>query len=169
MANKVINTILSRTSCRAFSDKSVPLGKIKEITEAGKYAPSGMNRQICNILVVRKKSLLNEIKETAIKDFNKEPTYDAPVLIIVYGPKDDHFTFLDGSCVIENMLIAATSLNLGSCWIHAMKDLIPNNPKLMKKLGLDDTCQIVGSIALGYRASDEIKVKPRKDDFVKII
>ena len=169
MANKVINTILSRTSCRAYSDKPVPLSKIKSIVEAGKFAPSGMNRQICNIVVVRKKSLLNEIKETAIKMFNREPTYDAPILIIVYGPKDDPFTYLDGSCIIENMLIAATSLNLGSCWIHAIKDLVPSNAKLAKKLGIDDSHQVVGSVAVGYRQNDEIKVKPRKDDFVKII
>ena len=49
MANKTVELIKSRVSCRSYSDKKVSLKKALEIAEAGKYAPSGMNRQIANI------------------------------------------------------------------------------------------------------------------------
>ena len=49
MANKTIENIKNRVSCRSYSDKKVPLRKVLEIAEAGKFAPSAMNRQIANI------------------------------------------------------------------------------------------------------------------------
>ena len=52
MENRVIKTIKERVSCRAYSDKKVSLKKALEIAEAGKFAPSGKNRQIANIFVV---------------------------------------------------------------------------------------------------------------------
>ena len=52
MKNKTIELIKSRTSCRAYSDKKVSLKKALEVAEAGKFAPSGMNRQIANIYVI---------------------------------------------------------------------------------------------------------------------
>ena len=58
MENKVIKTIKARTSTRKYLDKKVPLKKLEAVLEAGKYAPSAMNRQICSILAIRKGSLV---------------------------------------------------------------------------------------------------------------
>ena len=60
MENKVIKTIKSRTSTRSYLNKKVPLKKLEAVLEAGKYAPSGMNRQIINILAIRKNSLVKK-------------------------------------------------------------------------------------------------------------
>ena len=148
--NKVINTINSRVSCRSYSDKKVSLSKVKEIVEAGKSAPSGMNRQPCNILVIRSKSKLERIRKEAISMMGRDPLYGASTLIIVYGKKEEPLLKEDGSCILMNMFIASTSLKVDSCWIHCLKDVIPNNIKLAKELGITEEYQIVGSCILGY-------------------
>lgn len=170
--NKVIETISNRVSCRQFSDKKVPLGKLNQILEAGKFAPSGMNRQICHILVVRNKKVLEEIKERLKIKFNRECLYGAQTLCIVYGKKDEPLLVQDASCIIENMLISATALKIDSCWINQLEDLLSdeNNQKLKKRLGIDENYKVIGSVALGYRLDGiNIPVKPRKDDFIKWI
>ena len=172
MENKVINVIKNRVSCREYSDKKVSLAKALQVAEAGKMAPSGMNRQISNILVLRKKSLVEKLRKLAIEVGGKDPYYGATTLILVYGPRDDRFTVQDCSCILENMFIAATALKINSCWINRTDDLLntPKGAKIKKQLGLEENAMVVGTCILGY-AKDESKlaVKPRKDDFVKVL
>ena len=129
--NRVIETIKNRVSCRQFSDKKVPLSRLNLILEAGKYAPSGMNRQICNILVIKNKRVLENIKEALKEQFNRECLYGANTLCIVYGKKDEPLLVQDASCILENMFIAATALKIDSCWINQLDDLL-SNPKNIK-------------------------------------
>ena len=170
--NKVIETITKRVSCRSYSEKRVPLSKLNQILEAGKYAPSGMNRQICNILVIKNKKVLENVRNALIDKFGRDCLYGANLLCLVYGKKDQPLMVQDGSCILENMFVAATALKIDSCWINQLEDLLcdPKNIKLKKRLGLTDEDRVVGSIILGYRPEgQEIPPKPRKDDFIKII
>lgn len=169
--NKTIQNIVSRVSCRSYSEKKVPLSKVNQIVEAGVMAPSGMNRQICNILVVRNKSKVEKIRKAAIKNFGRDPFYGANTLCIVYGLKDQPLLVQDASCILENMFIAATSLGVDSCWINCLKDMFPNpETKLAHELGLTEEYYVVGTCILGYRKDGtEIQVKPRKDDFVRYL
>lgn len=170
MENKVIKTIKARTSTRKYLNKKVPLKKLEAVLEAGKYAPSAMNRQICSILAIRKGSLVKKFHELAKEVANRECYYGASTLILVYGPRGDKFTPVDGACMLENMFIAATSLGLGSCWINQTDDLFntPQGAKLRKKIGLTEEDQIVGTCILGYR-DGEPQTKPRREDLVKIL
>ena len=170
--NKTIENIINRVSCRSYNEKKVPLSKLNQILEAGKYAPSGMNRQVCNILAVRSKSKVEEIRKALINKFNRDCLYGANTLIIVYGDKDGGLLVKDGSCILENMFVAAASLKIDSCWINQLDDLLsdPNNQKLRKELGLKDNDVVVGSAIVGYRKDeDKIAVKPRKEDFIRIL
>ena len=152
MENKTISIIKSRVSCRAYSEKKVPLSKALQVAEAGKMAPSGMNRQIVNILVLRKKSVVEKLRKLAVELGGKDPYYGASTLILVYGPREDKFTALDGACVLENMFIAATAL------------------KIKKQLGIPEDARVVGTCILGYAKDPaSLAVKERKADFVKVI
>ena len=169
--NKTIENIVNRVSCRSYSDKKVPLGKLNQILEAGKYAPSGMNRQVCNILVVRSKSKVEKIRNALVSMFDRDCLYGANTLAIVYGDKESAHVIKDGSCILENMFIAATSLKIDSCWINQLDDLFaePNNQKLRKELGIPENIVIVGTCILGYRKEGtKLEVKPRKEDFIVI-
>ena len=170
--NKTVEIITSRVSCRSYSDKKVPASKLNQILEAGKYAPSGMNRQICNILVVKNKKLLEQIRAALFELRGRDCLYGAKTFCIIYGKKDEPLMVQDASCILENMFIAATALKIDSCWINQMEDMLsdPKNKKIKAKLGLTDEDRVVGSIILGYRKEgSNIPVKPRKEDFIRYI
>ena len=168
--NKTIDNIINRVSCRSYSDKKVPLSKLNQILEAGKYAPSGMNRQPCHILAIRNKRIVEKLRSVAIKEFGRDPFYGANTICIVYGKKDEPLVVQDGSCILDNMFIAARSLGIDSCWIHCVKDIVPSNLTLSKLLGISEEYQVIGSCILGYhKEGAELKIKTRKEDFIKIL
>lgn len=170
MENKVIKALLSRTSTRSYLDKKVPNKKLEAILEAGKYAPSAVNRQICHILAIKNKRYVSSLSELGKKVTNRNCYYDAPVIILVYGPRNDQFTIPDATCILENMFIAAEGLGLGSCWINQSEQILsdPQGLKLRKKLGISIDEYIVGSCIVGYK-KEATPVKPRKEDMIKII
>ena len=172
MANKVINTILNRVSCRNYSDRKVPLSKVNQIVEAGKYAPSAMNRQICNILVVRSKRYVEALRKLSLETSNRDCLYGANTVCLVYAPKGDRFTYTDCSVILENMFIAATSLKVDCCWINQFDELLSTEEglKLRKKLSIPEDKTIVGSVILGYRPEGhDIAVKARKEDIIRYL
>ena len=170
MENKVIKTITSRTSTRSYLPKKVPLKKLEAVLEAGKFAPSAKNRQICHILAIRSGRYVNALHKLSNDVAQRDCFYGANTAILVYGPRDDGFTVQDASCILENMFIAAESLNLGACWMNQMDELLNSKQgiKLRNKLGLNENDYIVGTCLLGYK--DKITdIKPRKEDMIKII
>ena len=172
MENKVIKTIKSRVSCRAYSEKKVSLKKVMMVAEAGKFAPSGMNRQIANIYVVNSKRYVEKLRRLSLEIREKDCMYGAKTIILVAGPREDRFTYQDCSCVLENMFVAAHSLNLASCWINQFDEFFQtkNGLKVKKALGIPEDFMVVGSCALGYAAENAVlAVKPRKEDFIKVL
>lgn len=172
MENKVIKTIKERVSCRAYSEKKVSLKKALEIAEAGKFAPSGMNRQIANIFVVNSKRYVEKLRTLSIKELERDCMYGAKTIILVTGPRDDRFTFQDCSCILENMFVAANALKIASCWINQFDKLFESKDglKVKKALGIPEDHQVVGSCVLGYpQEGATLSVKERKEDFIKVI
>ena len=170
--NKTIEIIKSRVSCRSYSDRRVPNSKLEQILEAGKFAPSGVNRQICNILVIKNRKVLERVREALKSLRGRDCLYGANLLCIVYGKKDEPLVVQDASCILENMFIAATALKIDSCWINQLDEMLslPENKKLRARLGINDDERVVGSVILGYRKEgEEIPSKPRKEDFIRIL
>ena len=169
--NRTIQTILNRTSNMDFTDRKVPLSKLNLILEAGKMAPSAMNVQRCNILAVRTKKYVEKLRALGMGLRGRDCFYNANTLILVYGPRDDHFTVQDASCILENMFIASTALGIQSCWINQVDDMfeLPEGIKVKKLLGLPDDARVVGTCVVGYSKDGKNPLpKPRKEDFVCI-
>ena len=172
MANKTIENIKNRVSCRSYSEKKVSLKKVLEIAEAGKYAPSGKNRQIANIFVVNSKIKVEKLRNLSLKNLGKDCMYGAKTIILVAGPNNDSFTYQDCSCILENMFVAAKALNISSCWINQFEELFskPDGIKVKKLFGIPDDFCIVGSCALGYPSENaQLSVKQRKEYFIKVL
>ena len=170
--NKTIQIIKSRVSCRSYSEKRVSKSKLEQILEAGKFAPSGMNRQVCTILVVKSKSLLEKIRAALQEKFGRDCLYGAKTFAMVYGDKYEPLMIQDASCILENMFLAAHALKIDSCWINQLNELLSDEKyqKLRKKLGLGDDDKVVGSIILGYRKEGlDIPSKARKESIIKYI
>ncbi|MBQ0008879.1 MAG: nitroreductase family protein [Firmicutes bacterium] len=127
MSNKVIETIKSRVSCREYSAKKVSIKKLEMILEAGKSAPSACNRQIADITAVRKSSNILKIRELSKCLMNRDVMYGASTIVLVHAPREDAFCAQDCSCIIENMMIAATALKIDSCWINQFDELLNAN------------------------------------------
>ncbi len=163
--NPVIENILTRRSCRNYTEKQVPDELLDEILKAGTYAPSGMNRQGTYLVAVRDKEtrdLLSKINGE-VMGRDGDPFYGAPCVIVVLASPG--MTYLeDGSLVIGNLLNAAHSLGFGSCWIHRAKETFekPIGKELLKKWGLPDDLVGIGNCILGY-AADNPECKPRKE------
>lgn len=161
---KTIDVIKNRVSCRSYSEKKVSLKKLNEILEAGRSAPSACNRQIADITAVRKSSNISKIRDLSKSLMNRDVMYGASTIVLVHAPREDAFCAQDCSCIIENMMIAATALKIDSCWINQFDELlkIEAAKKLRKSLGIPDDHRIVGSVALGYRNDGtEIPVKSK--------
>ena len=95
---------------------------------------------------------------------DSDPYYGAPVVILVLADGNTNTFIEDGSCVLENMMLAATSLGLGSVWVHREREIFDRvkGKALLKEWGLSESLRGVGAIALGYPVSLEVEVAERK-------
>lgn len=177
--NETIENIVSRRSVKKYTDKQVPLSLIEEIVKAGMYAPSGMNKQSAKIIAVINKEMRDRLSRINLDIINgknmktssghSDPFYGAPVVLVVLAKKEIGTRVYDGTLVMENMMIAAQSLGLGSCWIHRAKETFETEEgkKILSELGIADEYEGIGNCILGYAAPDALKPQPaRKSDFV---
>ena len=171
MANKTVQTILSRVSCREYNEKKVSLSKLNQILEAGKYAPSAMNRQIASITCVRTKAKVEKLRELSKEEMKRDCMYGANTVVLVHAPREDFFTPQDCTCVLENIFIAANALKVQSCWINQFDELLstPKGKKMKVRLGIPEENRIVGAAVLGYaKDPSKLAVRERKADFISI-
>lgn len=77
----------------------------------------------------------------------------------------------DGSCVLENLMLAAEAEGLGSVWVHREREIFDSEDgkKLLREWGLPETLRGVGSIALGYPAVEPKETAPRREGYIKYI
>ena len=160
MNNEVLQNIRTRRSCRAYTAQPVEPEKLKAIVEAGTWAASGMGRQAPKIVV------LTDPAEIANPDGH--PFYGAPVVCVVLTDPERDTCVEDGSLVMGNLMLAAHSLGVASCWIHRARQEFdsPEGKALLKKWGVDERYIGVGHCILGYAASEAPAPKPRKNDYV---
>ena len=171
MANRVIEAIRTRVSCREYDERKVSLGKLSQILEAGKMAPSAMNRQIATITCVRTKAKVEQLRALSFEVQDRDCMYGANTIVLVHGPREDRFTVQDCSCVLENIFVAANALKIQSCWINQFDDLFetPKGKRIKARLGIPEDHRIVGSAALGYaKHPEKLEIKERKADFISI-
>jgi len=111
---QVLDVIRKRRTVRAFTDEEVTDEQVETILQMAMYAPTYMNRQPWHFVVVRDKELQKSLGETlGVRPYIQQ----ASAVIAVYGDPNISNTWdLDGCAAIENMLIAATALGLGSAW-----------------------------------------------------
>lgn len=166
--NEVIHQIKSRRSIRRYSSRPVPQEILDQIIDAGRYAANGMGKQNTLILQVSNPELRNEIARmnAAIGGWSEDfdPFYGAPVMLIVLAKKDWPNRVYDGSLVMGNLMLAAHSLGIGSCWIHRAKEEFESDwgRALLKSLGIEEEYEGIGHCALGYSAGPVPQAAARK-------
>lgn len=170
MTNEVLETIKLRRSVRSFNPDAIPQELLDAVIEAGTYAPTGRGRQSPKIIAVTTEKYRKEIARLNAEVMGKDidPYYGAPVVLLVLADGEINTFVEDGSCVLENMMIAATSVGLGSVWIHREREIFDSEQgkRLLREWGLPEKLRGVGSIALGYSAVQPPKAAERKADYV---
>lgn len=169
MAN-TLDTIKTRRSIRKYKSDAIPEEILNKIIEAGSYAPSGMGRQPVIILAVTNKELRDRLSKlnADVMHSTNDPFYGAPVVLVVLADKNAPTHVYDGSLVMENLMLAAHDLGIGSCWIHRAKEVFEKEEgkEILKSLGIEGDYEGIGNCILGYAAGEEPQAKPRKDNFV---
>jgi len=158
---KIIDLIKKRRSIRKFTTKVVSDETIKQIVDAGQWAPSSCNQQMWNFLIIRddgaKKTLVEKCGTSAL-------ALNAPVIIIVtYNNKNIKEGLESASAAIQNMLLAATSLGVGSLWMDSLGDPV----KIKKMFNIPNEDMIVSFVLLGY--SQKVPPPPKRKPVESIL
>ncbi|WP_163438986.1 nitroreductase [Fibrobacter succinogenes] len=170
-----LEAIKTRRSTRKFQQKPVELEKLQTIVDAGRFGPTGGNCQSNHFFVISNPDVLKklvelvqsafaamELREDLYKSLQNSIrlsqkgtyvfNYNAPVLIVVANKKEYGNNMADVACAVENMMLAANELDLGSCYINQLKWL-NEDPALLeylRSLGLKEDERVYASVAIGY-------------------
>ncbi len=168
--NEVLEIIKNRRSVKKYKSTPVPQELIEKVAEAGAYAPTGRNLQAPIIIAISNKEKRDWLsqKNAEILGTDTDPFYGAPVVLVTLYDKSMHTGIYDASLVMENMMLAATALGLGSCWIHRAKEVFETEEgkAFLKELGISGDYEGVGNCILGYIDGDYPKMRPRKDNYI---
>jgi nitroreductase len=153
--NETIKTLINRRSVRKYTDKTIPKEVLDQIIQAGLYAPTGRNMRNTLFLVVTNKELRDRISRlnAAVMNSDSDPFYGANTVIVVFADTSRYTYVEDGSVAMANLMNAAFSLGVDSCWIHRAKETFESEEgkSIMKEYGIPDTYVGVGNCILGYR------------------
>ena len=144
----VLDVILNRRSIRKYNDKDIPQDILEKIMEAGRQSPSAANRQPYHFIVVTNSEIKKDLPEL-VSRFIK----NAPVLIVgCANPKallTGKWAVVDTTIALENMVLTASNLGIGSCWIGSF-----NEQEVKDKLQIPEKWKVVALISLGYPAEN---------------
>ncbi len=164
--NEVLKAIETRRSIRKFSSKTVSREDLDEILKAGTYAPSGCGRQPVIFIAVTDKETRDKLSKMNAQIMGKDtdPSYGAQTVIIVLADKSAPTYVYDGALAMGNLMLAAHSLGIGSCWIHRAKEEFESaeGKELLKKWGVTGDYEGIGHCILGYADGEEPAAAPRK-------
>ncbi|MFA5308102.1 MAG: nitroreductase family protein [Dehalococcoidales bacterium] len=162
----IMEIIKARKSIRAYQDKALSKDTVAAILEAAKHAPSARNLQPLEYKVITDKALIGKLSDGIAAAMQSEGMplkgppgarpgffYSAPLLIILTAPKDNPFAVSDAALAVQNIMLYAVSIDLGSCFI-GMARLIEKDKKLMEMLHILSTHTIVAAVICGHPAED---------------
>lgn len=150
MPNKILQAIFERRSRREFTDEPVAMEDLQEIVKAGIWAPSGLNNQPWRFVVIIDAKTREQLSTTT---HYSHIVLGAQALIGVFLDSDavydvvkDHQSV--GAC-IQNMLLAAESLDLGGVWLG---QILKNKEKVNQIIAIDQRYELMAMLALGHPA-----------------
>ena len=173
METNFLEIIRTRRSCRCYKSEQITDEQLRIVLEAGTYAPTSRGMQSPFIVAIQDNDLLKRLAmmNAEVMGVTTNPYYDAPTYVLVFVPADAPNGIQDGSLVLENMMLAAHALGLGSCWIHREREMFATKEgkELMKQWGLPEGLVGIGALSLGYPAGEPSPSKPRKEGYTRVI
>jgi nitroreductase len=152
----MLEAIAKRASCRAYKPDPVPEEMVQELVRAALSAPSGNNARPWHLIVVRDPEKRQALSKTHPWAFF---CADSPVVIVVAADprKSEHWWIEDCSAAIENILIQATALGLGSCWVGirgSEKRGYEREQVVRQVCGIPEHIRVEALVAVGFPAGE---------------
>ena len=184
--NETLISIKNRRSTRSFQSKQISEQELQVLMEAAIIAPNAKNQQKWHFTVIQNMDLLNKmvviIKENIMKSDNEflkqrasvpnyHTFYNAPTVIMITADKNAQWIELDCGAAMENMAIAAESMDIGSCIIASSGFLFASEKgrSYTKELSIPQGYQYICTMAFGYKQGENPKPQERNRDVVTYI
>lgn len=172
MENEVLNTMLARSSIRAYTDEALTEEELSVLADAALAAPTAMNKQAQRFYFITDKKLISEWEEAVgtvieaaaepemrerMRERNGKVFYNAPLFIAIAVDKSGKFSMCDSGIAVENIALAAQSIGLSSV-ILGIPDLAFSGDRadyLRDRLGMEENLSFAIGIAVGHAATDK--------------
>ncbi len=167
----VMKNLLERRSTRKYTDKAPQRDQLEQIMQAAIYAPSAMGQQNWHFIVINNPQKVQKLAKmvgdaTGRDGYN---LYGAPAIILISAPRDGKNSMADCSAAVENILLAAHDLGLGSCWINQFRDVWDDKAinDHLTQMGLPEGYAVYTASLIGYAQSPtNPEPKPRKPEVI---
>ena len=175
MDNAVLTALKARRSIRSYKAEQITDEELRTVLEAGTWAPTGKGLQDPWIVAVQDAALREKLSvmNRTFLGIDTDPFYGAPTFVLVFASRPEKWRngVQDASLVLGNMMLAAHSIGLGSCWINREREMFDTEEgkALLKQWGLPEDVMGVGALALGYPAAEPKAPKPRKEGYYRIV
>ncbi|MFL0195390.1 nitroreductase family protein [Clostridium sp. WILCCON 0269] len=182
--NETLKNIKQRRSIRSFKDEQIKDEELQVVLEAGLYAPNAGN-QPWHFTAIQNKEILNKLnilaKEAAKQmggplaalgnDEQFHCMYNAPTLIIVSGDEQSICPEVDCAAATQNLLIAAESIGLGSCWIFFVTLAFASSQaaELRRELQIQDGYKPYYAAVFGYKNAAAVSIPERNSNLITYI
>jgi nitroreductase len=157
----VFEAIQKRRSIRKFKGDSIENEKLTKVLDAARLAPSAGNRQPCHFIVVTNRETRESLKKAWVPDW----VGNAPAVIVCCAVSKGvilrivgrELWKVDGAIAMQNLVLAATELGLGTCWVASFYER-----RLRKALGIPRGFRVVALTPIGYPDEEKSAVTDRK-------
>jgi nitroreductase len=148
----VKESILERRSIRRFTDRPVSLEDLKTLMEAGRWAPTGGNRQPWEFITVQNPQMIRNIKM-----FSEGLSGDPSLIIALCTPDRGQVTMIDLGMAAENIMLQCVELGMGSCAIASF-----NLDAVKRLLGIPENIELPLLLSIGY-PDGKPRIRPKKE------
>jgi nitroreductase len=155
----LFEAIKKRRSVRKYTGDPIPMADLEKIVDTGRLAPSGHNRQPWTFIVVTNPALIQRLSKASQWSVN------ASAMIAVVMDPESEYWIEDGSAAIENMLLAATALGYGSCWLEGYTK--PNEAEFKLLLNIPKHLRLLSLVTLGVPVAWPEREKRSLDDIIR--
>jgi nitroreductase len=184
--NETLKMIKQRRSIRSYQPEQIKEEELQAVLEAGLYAPYAWETGKHFTVIQNKEMLerLNRLAKEAMKQSESEDLrkignsedyhcmYHAPTLIIISGDEKAPIpVYAECAAALENMLVAAESLGLGTCWLYSviMAFDSPQGPELLKELQIPEGYKPYYSTTLGYKTDSTVNIPDKNRNNITYI
>jgi nitroreductase len=151
------DVLKARKSVRSYVDKEVEEAKLMKMLEAARMAPSWANKQCWSYIIVKDKSKIKELAGGLVNSWLKQ----APLVVVACGNPGESgsrngkdYYLVDVAISMEHLVLAATDLGLGTCWIGSFDEA-----KVKQLLGVPEDVKVIALTPVGYAGDEGLRSK----------